>query len=112
MNTLKRFWRKNFNDLSLVEMEHRYIHFDCILISCLFGIAFGVMVGPMLEYIFGTSVIEKFSVEYIIITTIAWIFAFSSLFWAWRFAAHIRRKARPHVIKWKIWYAYYRGKND
>lgn len=112
MELIKMIVRKNFRDLSLVEMEHKNIFVDCILISCIFGIAFGSVIGPLLEFIFGTSDIELVSFEYTTITLIAWIFSLSTLFWAWRFAAHIRRKMNKHIIKWKLWLAYLKGKNN
>lgn len=112
MKLIKTLVKKNFRDLSLVEMEHKNIFIDCILVSCIFGIAFGSLIGPLLEFIFGSPTMEFVSIEYATVTLIAWIFAFSTLFWAWRFAAHIRRKTNKHIIKWKIWLAYYRGKNN
>ena len=74
--------KKNFDDLYIVELEHKYIHFDCFLVTAVIGIIFSLIVGPLLE---------PYDPNSGIITLIAFSFSFSSLFWAWRIAVYIRR---------------------
>jgi len=101
--TMKHLIKKNFRDLRLVEMEHKYIHLDCVLITMIFGILFAHMVGPMLE---------PHDPSLGVIRLIAFIFSFSSLFWAWRFAVVFRKYWKVQTIKKEIRDSYRKGRDD
>ena len=88
-----KFLRKNFNDLYLVEIEHKFIHIDCFLITAICGIIFSLIIGPYLE---------PYEPTRDVLSLIAFIFSLSSLFWAWRIAAYLRKRAKNKVIKWQI----------
>jgi hypothetical protein len=100
---MKTFIKRNFAEMYLVEMEYKYIHLDCLLITCFFGVIFGLIVGPWLEI---------YHPEMIVLRLIGFTFAFSSLFWAWRIAAFLRKEYKKHSIKYQVRKSYKKGRDD
>lgn len=93
--------KKNFRELRLAEIEHKYIHIDCVIISWIFGAIFGLIVGPYLS---------EYDPTMPVINLIAFSFAFSSLFWAWRLAVFFRKHWNRQRIKKEIRDSYEDGK--
>lgn len=82
MKIIKAAIRKNFDDLSVAEVQHKWFVVDCIVVTWIVGIIVSVICGSMLEPYDPTLGALKM---------VAFIFSFSSLFWAWRIAVVFRR---------------------